>query len=374
MSETLTTTLWLAGWWCLWRWKDSGTTRLAAGPRRARRLVRRRPSADRSGLCDSGRERRADPVGAARATGPASPGRREWRWSSSRSSRSRTGSPPETGAARRGASMPAQYAPTDALGFGYDSTPPRRSLPPDFQMYAWYYGEFHRDFVPAHLPRYFRERAGQVLQDALGTVDSRRCAPGRARTRGGGAPVLLAAGTSLLLLLVHLVFSHPAEWSIYYQEVLPVLACSPRLGAGRVGTLIPAIKDRTCPKGVSRRGHPGAPDPGGGGAARGAAPPDRSPPELPDPVHLSPGIPGAAGDHRGPGHRVRPLLAATPIPSEPDHQPSGPRVAPRSGSSMTAAPTTARLTGHRARAHRLLYTEQDQSLAPLVPASRFSPP
>jgi len=63
----------------------------------------------------------------------------------------------------------------------------------------------------------------------------------------GGSAVLLAAGTGLLLLLVHLGFAHPTEWSIYYQEVLPVLAMLTALGAARITALIIARLRRTPP-------------------------------------------------------------------------------------------------------------------------------
>ncbi len=249
MSETLTTTLWLAGWWCLWQWKDSGkrgwllaVAGLTAWCVVARPLTGLAYAIPIGTLVLIQTARRGDWPGLAGAAGVALvilailPVQNRL----------------TTGDWRRSAwsAYAAEYAPTDALGFGYDSTPPRRSLPPDFQMYAWYYGEFHRDFVPEHLPRYFRERVGQVLKDAWG-----RWVPAGALLAGlglavGGAPVLFAVGTSLLLLLVHLIFSHPAEWSIYYQEILPVLSLLAALGAGRVATLVPWKGRSECPEGI----------------------------------------------------------------------------------------------------------------------------
>jgi hypothetical protein len=255
MSETLTTTLWLTGWWCLWEWKTTARRGwLVAAAGLAAWCVIARPL---TGLAY------AVPLGFVALAVTA----RRGDWGSLTAAagislviisllpvQNRL----TTGNWRRSAwsEYAAQYAPTDALGFGYDSTPPRRSLPPDFQMYAWYYGEFHRDFVPAHLPRYFLDRTGQVLHDIWG-----RWVPAGAILAGlglavGGAPVLFATATSLLLLLVHLVFSHPTEWSIYYQETLPVLSLLAALGAGRMATLIPWRDRRDCPQGVGAEASP----------------------------------------------------------------------------------------------------------------------
>ena len=254
MSETLTTALWLAGWWCLREWistRNRGWL-LALAALTAWCIIAR----PLTGLAY------AIPIGVVVLTVTA----RRGNWGAFAGAAGialvilallAVQNRLTTGDWRRSAwsEYAAQYAPTDALGFGYDSTPPRRSLPPDFQTYAWYYGEYHRDFVPAHLPRYFLARTGQVLRDSWG-----RWAPAGALLAGlglasGGGSMLLATATGLLLLLVHLVFSHPAEWSIYYQEILPVLAVLTALGAGRIGTLF-AIKDRTCPKGVSAEATP----------------------------------------------------------------------------------------------------------------------
>jgi hypothetical protein len=255
MSETLTTTLWLAGWWSLWKWNET---------RRRSWLV---AAAGLTAWCMIARPLTglayAVPIGLAALVVTAR--LRDWRSLSAAAGvallvvsllpiQNRL----TTGNWRRSAwsEYAAQYAPTDQIGFGYDSTPPRRSLPPDFQVYAWYYGEFHRDFVPAHLPRYFLERTGQVLHDSWG-----RWVPAGAILAGlglavGGVPVLFAAATSLLLLLVHLVFSHPAEWSIYYQETLPVLSLLAALGTGRVATLIPWRNRSDCPRGIGPEASP----------------------------------------------------------------------------------------------------------------------
>lgn len=246
MSQTLTTALWLSGWWCLLEWQKRGSLRwllalagLSAWCVLARPLTGIAYAVPLAVVTLVLARRHGHGRQLAPALGLAAAALCILLWQNRI----------VTGDWRRTAwsHYTAVYAPTDHFGFGFDSTPPQRALPPDFQDYVWYYGEFHKDFIPANLPRLFRERGAQLLHDAWG--DS---APVAALLAGlglaaGGSAALLAAGTGLLLVLVHLGFAHPSEWSIYYQEVLPVLAMLTALGAGRITALIGAGIRRTAP-------------------------------------------------------------------------------------------------------------------------------
>lgn len=246
MSETLTTTLWLAGWWCLLEWLAGGALRwLLALAGLAAWCVLTRPLTGAAYALPlivvagvmSLRHGRARQLPPALAVAVAVLAILPWQ------NRVVTGSWRQTAWSH----YTAVYAPSDHFGFGVDSTPPQRSLPPDFQDYVWYYGEFHKDFVPSNLPRFFRERGAQLLHDAWGPL-----APVAALLAGlglaaGGGAVLVAASTALLLFLVHLGFAHPPEWSIYYEETWPVLALLTALGAGRLVDLIGARLRREPP-------------------------------------------------------------------------------------------------------------------------------
>ncbi|MEO8030627.1 MAG: hypothetical protein ABJC74_05235 [Gemmatimonadota bacterium] len=247
MSETLTTTLWLGGWWALLEWRQQGSARwlvIAAGLGAWCLLTR-----PLTGLAY------VVPLGIAAITIAA---RRGWMhqlpaamavgagvlsillWQN----RVVTGSWGQTAWTH----YTAVYAPSDHFGFGVDSTPPQRSLPPDFQDYVWYYGEFHKGFEPANLPAIFVERSTQVLQAAWGPAVPIAAVLAGLGLAASGPPLLLATGTALLLLLVHLGFAHPAEWSIYYEETLPILAILTALGTARVIGLIGARVRREAPQ------------------------------------------------------------------------------------------------------------------------------
>jgi hypothetical protein len=238
MSETLTTTLWLIGWWGLLEWKETGS-------RRWLMMV-----AAATAWCVITRPLTGAAFGVVTGAVVVAIGAREGRLGSlvpaagvallilvilPLQNQVVTGSWTESAWSH----YTRVYAPSDHFGFGVDSTPPQRSLPPDFGDYIWYYGEFHRNFGPAAVPRLFVERGGQVLHDAWGWTAPVAALVAGLGLAGAGAPLLIAAATALLLLLLHLGFAHPPEWSIYYEEMVPVLAVLTAVGARRVAELLP---------------------------------------------------------------------------------------------------------------------------------------
>ncbi len=239
MSETLTTMLWLAGWWWLLEWQETGARRwlmLVAGA--AAWCVITRPltglaygAVTAAGvLWIAARERRLGSLLPALGVAGLILLILPWqnhaitgRWTESAWSH-----------------YTRVYAPSDHFGFGVDSTPPERSLPPDFGDYIWYYGEFHKDFVPANVPHFLVERGAQLLHDVWGSAAPVAAIVAGLGLASAGGPLLFATGAALLLLILHLGFAHPPEWSIYYEEAVPVLAALTAVGARRVLALIPA--------------------------------------------------------------------------------------------------------------------------------------
>ncbi|HTO73110.1 MAG TPA: hypothetical protein VMJ30_04795 [Gemmatimonadales bacterium] len=242
MSETLTTALWLGGWWCVLEWKERGSTRWLVGfTACAAWCVITRPLTGAAYGAMTGiavlwiafREGRTGQLAPATGIAVLILGilpLQNWMV---------TGSWDETAWTR----YTREYAPSDHFGFGSDSTPPLRALPPDFGDYVWYYGEFHKDFTPARAPHFFVERGAKVLEDAWGPAAPVAAIVAGLGLASAGAPLLVACATALLLLLLHLGFAHPPEWSIYYEETLPVITMLTAVGARRVLALLrPAFR------------------------------------------------------------------------------------------------------------------------------------
>jgi hypothetical protein len=256
MSETLTTALWLAGWWCLLEWRSQRSAKWligAAGVSAWCVITRPLTGAAFAAVALSVvlwnvvRERRTNGLAPAALVAAAVLAILPWQ------NRAVTGVWTESAWSH----YTAVYAPSDHFGFGSDSSPPRRSLPPDFLDYIWYYGEFHKNFTPERTPTLFAERTTQVLHDAWGEALPAAAILAGLGLASAGATAGVAAFTGLLLLLLHLGFAHPPEWSIYYEEVIPILALLSAAGAARVVSLLIARIRRTpAPAGVTTAANP----------------------------------------------------------------------------------------------------------------------
>lgn len=113
-----------------------------------------------------------------------------------------------------------QYMPFEKPGFAVDRTPPARVTLPHIwidQRFLPYHEQHRLSALPAILPARIialglalgeHWRIGLVVLFAVGAI------------RAGGA-VGFAMASILCLLLAHLVYAHPARWTLYYAEVFP---------------------------------------------------------------------------------------------------------------------------------------------------------
>lgn len=125
------------------------------------------------------------------------------------------------------------YFPWDAPGFGLDSTPPLRALPPDMERTAELWEQPRREYVPSALPGNLARRTMQVGTDMWGG-QRMILLPFAILGLFAMTPALLfALGSGALLLLAYLWFGHAPTWSVYYIEVHPVLALLTALGVWR---------------------------------------------------------------------------------------------------------------------------------------------
>ena len=137
-----------------------------------------------------------------------------------------------TGSWRRSprAAYTEAYMPWDRLGFGLDTTPATRPLPPELDALAGYFKDIHEAYTPAAAPAALLERAryaagsawsGWRLPLALFAVAGLFFLPPAG---------LVGLATLLLQLEAHAVYAHKATWAVYYLEVLPVAAFLSALG------------------------------------------------------------------------------------------------------------------------------------------------
>ena len=133
------------------------------------------------------------------------------------------------------------YFPFDRMGFGMDTTPPVRALPPDMVMFRRYMMPGHRGYDWNVLPRAYRERLAVVTQRSGEWKLRALLWLAVAGLVVAGASTWFAVGSGLLLLAAYLSFAHGAEWSIYYLEITMVVPFLVACGAWWVVT---ALRER----------------------------------------------------------------------------------------------------------------------------------
>jgi hypothetical protein len=122
------------------------------------------------------------------------------------------------------------YIPWDRIGFGLDTAPPLRMMPANQSAEIDRFKELHQSHTVSSIPSdamarlsglradvFTSWRAGLIIFFAIGLFSL--------------TPVLaIGAITALLLFLAYLFYAHPAFWTVYYLEALPVVAMITVLG------------------------------------------------------------------------------------------------------------------------------------------------
>jgi hypothetical protein len=244
MSETTTAFLWLGGWWCLLRWRDSrrvawllalaamtgwgAITRpltmlmfaLPVGVVVIRDVVRLRLWKQLAlGLAVGVVPLLLLPLQNAAVTG-------NWRQSPL-------------------ALYTRQYMPFDKFGFGLDSTPPELSLPPELQQGFAGIRARHREHVPAALPGILGRRLEIEGTTSFGAWRKFLVIPAVVGVVLLGASGWFALFTGLLLYLGYLGYAHELHWTIYYLEATPVVALAIALGLHQLLALAVGKKARS---------------------------------------------------------------------------------------------------------------------------------
>ena len=126
------------------------------------------------------------------------------------------------------------YFPWDAPGFGLDSSPPMRALPPDMAAMTGAGLDPHHAYRASALPRTLAERTFYVLRDMVGPPRVILVVFGVIGLFAITAELAFGLGAAAVLLACYLWFNHGSSWTVYYVEVQPVLAMIVALGLWRV--------------------------------------------------------------------------------------------------------------------------------------------
>ena len=124
-----------------------------------------------------------------------------------------------------------EYLPFDRMGFGLDDRAPTRARPPDIERLAQAFAAFHRDYTASGVPAALVARTRVFFADLAGNRALLAFALAVLGVAAGPGAVRFVAGSAVALLMVHLAYAHPPQWSIYYSEALPVGAAVVAVGA-----------------------------------------------------------------------------------------------------------------------------------------------
>lgn len=116
------------------------------------------------------------------------------------------------------------YMPYDVLGFGVVTTPPTHTISPDLLQINNVYRSAHVDHFPSTLLKTLIVRARYLAislwrpgSGILGVF----AVLGLLSLTG---PVAFAVAGAVLLVVIHLAYATPPQWTLYYYESVPVFA------------------------------------------------------------------------------------------------------------------------------------------------------
>ncbi len=222
-SETTTATLWLLGWWSLLEWRSHhrwwamASLGACAGWGAITRplsmlvftlpvatvvvmdLYRRRAWGDITpGLVAGIACLAIIPIWSARTTG-------DWRVTPL-------------------AAYTREYIPWDHPGLGYDSTPPLRTLPADLHSMAGEFIRLHRAYTASAVAPALRARLRYLRGDIYAGWRRVLMVFGILGLFAITADVVVGVATMCLLILAYLSYAYFPNWTLYYLEIVPVLA------------------------------------------------------------------------------------------------------------------------------------------------------
>jgi hypothetical protein len=233
LSESTSTALWLAGWWALLRWRETGRPRfLLALAALSGWLFLTRPLTMLAFsipvgwvvLRDVIARRAWRPFFASIAIGglllavvPL------WSW--------KTLGDWRTTPYRQYSRV---YYPYQWSGFRFDETPAQRPHPPEMDGFDRMFRRIQREHRLADLPEIFGRRLEAIGEDVWGSGRRYLFVFAILGVLEAGRETVFGLGSGLVLVLAYLIYPHSPAWSIYYMEAHGALAFVTALGLWRV--------------------------------------------------------------------------------------------------------------------------------------------
>ena len=130
------------------------------------------------------------------------------------------------------------YMPYDVPGFGMITTPPAHALTPD--MVAWnnIYSAVHVTHRPGNLVTILGQRVLFLFISTWGVTSGLMSVFAALGLLTMSAEAAFAAGSSVVLILVYLVYATPARWSLYYYEAVPAFTYLSAAGLAWAASMI----------------------------------------------------------------------------------------------------------------------------------------
>lgn len=125
-----------------------------------------------------------------------------------------------------------QYMPYDRLGFGFDYTPPLRAPDAEMRKYTEIFRPIRRSHTLAALPGIAANRLRWIIASIWAPVLLPLALVGAIAIPRLGLLGLVSAG---LLVLAHLAYPHPPNWTTYYLEAVPAVAFATAVGITTLG-------------------------------------------------------------------------------------------------------------------------------------------
>jgi hypothetical protein len=129
-----------------------------------------------------------------------------------------------------------QYMPYDHLGFGLDSTPPLRAANEEMTKYNAWATRFRRAHTIEAIPKIAGQRLWAILKGTWGKPAVLLLPLALVGIVASPKPIVVGLSTAGLLVLVHLAYGYPLHWTVYYLEIVPVVAFLTAMGIMRLGT------------------------------------------------------------------------------------------------------------------------------------------
>jgi hypothetical protein len=114
------------------------------------------------------------------------------------------------------------YLPFDVMGFGVDTTPPARPLPPDMHDVAENFEAIHAAHTLRRLPTTLFERWRVLFDDAFGGIRLPLALFALLSLAVLPASGWFAIAGSVVLTVCYLSYAHNPSWVLYYLEINPL--------------------------------------------------------------------------------------------------------------------------------------------------------